>query len=122
MGKIKITDFHFYDDPDTAELDLFFNSGEAQATSNIHVNDDTQEPYYVDLRIALDTHQIVGATILHAENLFDELARAFANRDLNHPDVRLFLEKKLEQYAECHAKELKSAEPEHELTPVPVSE
>ncbi|MDL1895178.1 hypothetical protein FBQ82_02820 [Anaerolineae bacterium CFX7] len=111
MEKIKITQFHLFPDPDISELDLQLNGAETQAASVVHVNDETSEPYHVDFRINPETNELVGATILYSANLFQDLARAFASMDLNHPDVRFFLEKKLEQYAERHHDELTS-EPE----------
>lgn len=109
MEEIKITQFHVFPDPDISELDLQLNGATLQAASVVHVNDETSEPYRVDFRINPETKEIVGATILYSANLFQDLARAFASMDLNHPDVRFFLEKKLEQYAQRHRDELVSA-------------
>ncbi len=108
MEEIKITQFHLFPDPDVSELDLQLNGAEPQAASVVHVNDETLESYRVDFRINPETKEIVGATILYSANLFQDLARAFASMDLNHPDVRFFLEKKLEQYAQRHRDELES--------------
>lgn len=108
MEKIKITQFHFYDDPDLSELDLLLNVTEPQPATIIHTDQSDQESYRVDLRVNPETDQLVGATILYSANLFQELAQAFASMDLNHPDVRFFLEKKLEQYAQRHRDELVS--------------
>ncbi len=107
MEKMKITGFHFFDDPDISELDLVIDADKPMPAESVAVNDDTDEPYSVDLRLDIDTGKIVGATIMYSDNLFRELAQAFANKDLDHPDVRFFLEKKLEAYALKHADELK---------------
>jgi hypothetical protein len=47
---------------------------------------------------------LVGAVIFHARDWFSEISRAFANQDLNNPDVRFFLEKKLESVASGDSK------------------
>ncbi len=107
MEKVRITDFYFYDDPDLSELDLVINADKPQSAISIPVNDDADERFDVYLRVDPETYRIVGATIMHSDNFFQELARAFANKDLDHPDVRFFLEKKLEAYALKHADELK---------------
>ncbi len=111
MEKIKITEFHLFPDPDLSELDLQFNDAGPQAASVVHVNQESAEPYRIDFRINPETNELVGATILYSANLFQDLARAFAAMDLNHPDVRFFLEKKLEEYAQRHRAEL-APEPE----------
>lgn len=117
MEKIKITDFYFYQDPDLSELDLFINTDEPASAMSLPVNDDTGEQYDVYLRVDPETYRIVGATIMYSDNLFQELAQAFANKDLNHPDVRFFLEKKLEAYAFAHADELQPARSPEKLPP-----
>lgn len=106
MEKISITAFHLFPDADISELDLQLNGKDQQAASVLHVNEETSEPYRVDFRVNPETNELVGATILYSSNLFQDLARAFASMNLNHPDVRFFLEKKLEQYAERHRDEL----------------
>ena len=106
MEKIKITDFYFYDDPDLSELDVFINTDKPPMGISIPVNDDAGEQYDVYLNVDPDNHRIVSATIFYSANLFEELAQAFANKDLNNPNVRFFLEKKLEAYAQAHADEL----------------
>jgi hypothetical protein len=84
---------------------LLVNSDHPQPARNVLVDGD----HGVYLRLDIETDQIVGAIIFHADEWFDDLARALANRDLNHPDMRFFLEKKLEFYAERHADEISSA-------------
>ncbi len=85
---MKITDYHYYTDSD--ELDLVINTDKPQPAVSIYVDDD----FY--LRVNPDTHQVVGATILNASELFAELARAFALKELDDSNVRFFFERKVE--------------------------
>lgn len=107
----KITDWILPSEQDLCELFLWLNDSKDRSGVAVPVNDETQEPYYVHLNVEPESDEIVSAFILHANNMFQDLARAFASMDLNHPDVRFFLEKKLEQYAQRHRDELAS-EPE----------
>ena len=106
MEKIRITKFEFTNDPDYSELFMWLNNEPPQSEYAVPVNDETDEPYYVHMDVNPETHKIVSAFVIHADNLFEDLGRAFASKDLNHPDVRFFLEKKLELYAERHAAEI----------------
>lgn len=111
---MKMTKVFFDNDPDVSILDLVINADKPMPAIHVPVNDDTDENYHVDLRVDPETNKIVGAMIMYSDNLFEELAQAFANKDLNNPNVRFFLEKKLEAYAQAHADELKvSEEPIH---------
>jgi hypothetical protein len=94
--KLKITQFQKDIDSDVDELVLLVNSDQPQPARNVLVDGDRG----IYLRLDAETDQIVGAIIFHAGEWFDDLARALANRDLNHPDLRFFLEKKLELFAE----------------------
>lgn len=109
MEEMKITRVMFNNDSDLSIMDLVINTDAPRPALSVPVNDDANEPYHVELRLDIDTGKVVGAMIMPSNSLFDELARAFASRDLNHPDVRFFLEKKLELYAERHREELESA-------------
>ena len=95
---VKITDVSF-GDKDLGLLDLVINVAKPQPAVSILVNDDSNAHYDIYLRVNPDSHRVVGATIFHADNLFAELAQAFANKDLDNPNVRFFLEKLLEQFA-----------------------
>ncbi len=106
MEEMKITQVFFDNDPDVSIIDLVLNEDKPMPAVSVPVNDDTDEKYDVYLRVAPGTGKIVGAMIMYSDNLFRELAQAFANKDLNHPDVRFFLEKKLEAYARAHADKL----------------
>ena len=109
MNDLKITQWRLDGDDDFRELFVWLNCEPPQSSVMVPANDETTEPYHVHIGVNPDTREIVTASILNANNFFDDLARAFASMDLNHPDVRFFLEKKLEQYAQHHRDELVSA-------------
>jgi hypothetical protein len=109
MDALKITHIEYENDPDFDELFMLINTPEPQPSYAVPVNDDMDEPYDVYLDVNPETHEIVSGFIHYARNMFDDLARAFANKDLNHPDVRFFLEKKLECYAQKHQDELENS-------------
>jgi hypothetical protein len=88
---MRITDV-FYDH-DTDELDLVINVDKPQPAISHLVEDD----FY--LRINPDTNQIVGATIFNASHYLGQLARAFAMKAFNDPNVRFFLERRVEAFA-----------------------
>ena len=88
---MKITDYHYY--PDSDELDLVINVDKPQPAISVYVDDD----FY--LRVNPDTQQIVGATILNASEVFADLARAFALKELDDSNVRFFFERKIESFA-----------------------
>ena len=91
METMRITDV-FYDH-DTDELDLVINVDKPQPSISHLVEDD----FY--LRINPDTNQIVGATIFNASHYLGQLARAFAMKAFNDPNVRFFLERRVEAFA-----------------------
>lgn len=93
--------------PDFKQLVLWFSATSTLATTSIPVNDETREPYHAYLGLNEDTGEIITGFVLDADHLFDDVAQAFAKRDLNHPDVRFLLERKFELYAERHRDELK---------------
>lgn len=90
--ELKITQFQTDQDSDVNELVLLINHTEPQPARNILVDDE----HGIYLRRDPETDQVVGAVIFHAREWFERIAHAFANQDLNNPDVRFFLEKKLE--------------------------
>lgn len=106
MNPLKITQWRLDGDDDFRELFVWLNVEPPQSDVMIPVNDETAEPYHVHIGVNPESREIVTASIISANNFFQELARAFASMDLNHPDVRFFLEKKLELYAERHRDEL----------------
>lgn len=91
METMKITNV-FYNQ-DTDELDLVINVDEPQPAISHLVEDD----FY--LRINPDTNQVVGATIFNASHYFGQLARAFALKAFDDPNVRFFLEHRVESFA-----------------------
>lgn len=91
MDKIRIVDQHYY--PESDELDLVINADAPRPAVSVLVDD------YFYLRVDPETSEIVGATIFNASEWFAELARVFASQSLDNPDVRLFLERKLESLA-----------------------
>ncbi len=95
MEKMRITDYHYY--PDSDELDLVINVDKPQPADSVYVDDD----FY--LRVNPDTKQVVGATILNASELFADLARAFALKELDDSNVRFFFERKVEAALPEHA-------------------
>lgn len=113
--ELKITQFQKDTDADLDELYLLVNCEHPQPARNVLVDGD----HGIYLRLDIETDRIVGAIIFHAGEWFDDLARAFANRDLNHPDMRFFLEKKLELYAERQADEISRARENEQLSSAP---
>lgn len=93
--ELKITQYDTDRNSDVDEIYFLINSDHPQPARNILADEDRG----IYLRLDLETDQIVGAMIFHAGEWFEEIARAFQNRDLNNPDVRFFLEKKFETLA-----------------------
>ena len=91
---MKITKY-FYNE-DTDELDLVLNVDEPQPA----VSDLVEDDFY--LRINPETNQVVGATIFNASLYFGQLARAFALKTLDDPNVRFFLEHRVASFAREH--------------------
>ncbi len=92
---MKIKDV-FYNE-ETDELDLVINVDKPQPAISHLVEDD----FY--LRINPETNKVVGAIIFNASLYFLELARAFAAKEFNDPNVRFFLERRVESFAQEHA-------------------
>ena len=91
METIKITDV-FYNQ-DTDELDLVINVAKPQPAISHLVEDD----FY--LRVNPDTNQVVGATIFNASHYLGRLDTAFALKAFDDPNVRFFLERRVELFA-----------------------
>ncbi|MBI3914293.1 MAG: hypothetical protein HY327_08940 [Chloroflexi bacterium] len=91
MEKMKITQVFYNDDAD--ELDLVINVDKPQPAVSHLVEDD----FY--LRVNPETDQVVGATIFNASLYFGQLARAFALKAFDDPNVRFFLERRVESFA-----------------------
>jgi hypothetical protein len=91
MEKMTITQIAYNEDAD--ELDLVINVNKPQPAISHLVEDD----FY--LRINPDTNQIVGATIFNASHYLGQLAHAFAVKAFDDPNVRFFLERRVEAFA-----------------------
>lgn len=89
--RMKITAVFYNEDAD--ELDLVINVDKPQPAISHLVEDD----FY--LRINPETNQVVGATIFNASLYLGQLARAFAMKALDDPNVRFFLERRVESLA-----------------------
>ena len=96
MEEIKITEYEYKDDPDLGELYMILN-GDTTRSGTLWPVDD--ERYFL-LKVNRETSKIVGAVIFHANDWFAEIADAFQRKDLNHPDVRFFMEHKLREFAQ----------------------
>lgn len=105
MESLKITHLEMDTDPDSGELYVLINTEEPQPAVSWLV-DDERDLY---LRTDPTTGDIVGASALFANAWFDEIAEAFRRHDLNHPDVRFFLEKKINELAERLPAEIEHA-------------
>ena len=51
------------------------------------------------LRVDPETNEIVGATIFSASHYLGQLAHAFASKEFDDPNVRFFLEQRVESFA-----------------------
>jgi hypothetical protein len=89
--RMKITDVFYNEDAD--ELDLVINVDKPQPAISHLVEDN----FY--LRINPKTNQVVGATIFNASLYLGQLARAFAMKAFDDPNVRFFLERRVESLA-----------------------
>ena len=93
--ELKIRQIERNRDADVDELYVLVNSDTPQPARNVLADED----HGIYLRLDLETDEIVGAMIFHAGEWFEEIARAFHDQDLNHPEVRFFLEKRLQALA-----------------------
>jgi hypothetical protein len=92
MEKMKITDYHYY--PDSDELDLVINVDQPRAAISVPLEDE-----FFFLRVDPETDEIVGATIMNASHYLGQLAHAFAVKAFDDPNVRFFLERRVEAFA-----------------------
>src|SRR5437868_268065 len=94
MDKIAITYVNHHRGDDFDELNVHLDNYASNPTFTAPVEDE----HNFFLQVDATTNQVVGATILYADDWFQEIAAAFQRNDLNNPAVRFFLEKKLEQF------------------------
>lgn len=93
--ELEIQQIHADKDTDADELIITLNSDEPHAARNVLADDE----HGIYLRYDLETERVVGALIFHPDEWFEKIARAFVNQDMENPDVRFFLAKKIEQLA-----------------------
>ncbi len=96
MEEVKIEYINHYHDDDFDELNLRINNDPARALVSQLADDE----HNFFLQVDAESHQVIGATVLYADDWFEEIAEAFRRHDLNHPDVRFFLEQKVNAFAE----------------------
>ncbi len=92
MEKMRITDYHYY--PESDELDLVINVEKPRVAVSVPLEDE-----FFFLRVDPETNEIVGATILNASHYMGQLAHAFATKAFDDPNVRFFLERRVESFA-----------------------
>lgn len=91
MEPLEITHVEMDNNPDLGELYMLVNTDEPRPAVSYLVDDERN--FY--LRVAPDTGEIVGASALFANDWFEEIAEAFRQHNINHPDVRFFLQQKI---------------------------
>lgn len=91
MESLNITHLEIDNDPDLGELYMLINTDQPQPAVSWLV-DDERNFYF---RVNPDTGQVVGAMALFANDWFEEIADAFRRHDLEHPDVKFFLQQKV---------------------------
>jgi hypothetical protein len=94
MKDIVITSINHYHHDDFDELNLRFDDHPAQST----VAQVADDKHNVFLQVNPETQEIVGATIIYADDWFAEIADAFRRGDLNHPDVAFFMREKIKAW------------------------
>ncbi len=93
--ELEIHEIRAETDADANELIIAINDDEPHAARNVLADDE----HGIYLRYDLETERVIGALIFHPGEWFENIARAFVNQDLENPDVRFFLKKKIEQLA-----------------------
>lgn len=109
MAQVKITYINHYRRDDFDELNVRINDLLAQTTTG-EVADDEHNAF---LQVNPETHEIVGATILYAQDWFAEIADAFQRADVSHPAVAFFLEQKIQAW-------IAEREKQRQVEPMPV--
>jgi len=89
---MRITDYHYY--PESDELDLVINVDKPRAAISVPLEDE-----FFFLRVDPETDEVVGATIFNASIYLGQLAHAFALKAFDDPNVRFFLERRVEALA-----------------------
>ena len=95
MEEVKISYVSHYRHDDFDELNVRINDAPARPASS-QLADDAHNVY---LQIDAENQRVIGATILYADDWFEEIAQAFQRHDLDHPDVCFFFEQKIKAFA-----------------------
>ena len=95
MEEVKISYVSHYRHDDFDELTVRINDAPARPASS-QLADDAHNVY---LQIDAENQRVIGATILYADDWFEEIAQAFQRHDLDHPAVRFFFEQKIKSFA-----------------------
>lgn len=93
--ELEIHHFQAEKDRDADEVVISLYGDEPQSARNVLADDE----HGIYLRYDLETERVVGALIFHPDDWFEKIAHAFVNQDLENPDVRFFLEKKIQALA-----------------------
>jgi hypothetical protein len=89
---MKITQVFYDEDADI--LDLVIDVPEPKPAISVPVGDE-----FFFLRVDPETKGIVGATLMNTSHYFGQLAHAFATKAFDDPNVRFFLERRVESFA-----------------------
>jgi hypothetical protein len=96
MEEVKISYISHYHHDDFDELNVRINDAPARPVRSQLADD----PHNVYLQIDAENQCVIGATILYADDWFEEIAQAFQRHDLDHPAVRFFLEQQVQMLAQ----------------------
>lgn len=94
MEKIRISRMSHIRQDDFDELNIHLKDRVSESTV-AEVADDEHNAF---LQVNPESTQVVGATIIYADDWFTEIADAFQRGDGNHPDVKFFLEQKIREW------------------------
>ena len=109
MEEVKISYVSHYHHDDFDELNVRINDAPARPASS-QLADDAHNVY---LQIDAENQRVLGATILYADDWFEEIAQAFQRHDLDHPAVRFFLEQQVQALAQRWAAQRQAPVADH---------
>lgn len=95
MEQVKITDINHYLQEDFDELNIRIDNVKPASTF-AEIADDAHNFF---LQIDAESQEVVGATILYADDWFKRIGEAFQRGDVDDPEVRFFLEQKIQLYS-----------------------
>jgi hypothetical protein len=117
MEEVKISYVSHYHHDDFDELNVRINDAPARPVI-AQLADDAHNFF---LQVDAEQPQVIGATILYADDWFDEIAAAFQRHDLAHPAVRFFLEQQIRAFsAQWQAQQATQATMPATVNPTPV--